>query len=280
LVRDVVAKAVPSRAADRERAEWVAVVEAVIALALACRSLDELLAKIAEQSALLRKAPENAVVLSTIHSAKGLEWEAVFLIGMEQGVLPHINNDDLEEERRVAYVGVTRAKRLLGMTFANMRFGQTSSPSQFLYELASDQRRHWVWTGPEANGADERLPLLSDRERQHLLAGRRAEQRLPQLPKRLSSSRPRAEGPGRSRDRRAAPPDQQQAQMDRNNAAGAPLRHGLSWSAEEDDTLRAAFQAGDAIVAIAAAHKRKIGAITARLIRLGLISEDGVVEPG
>jgi DNA helicase II / ATP-dependent DNA helicase PcrA len=285
FVRDVVATAMPSRASDRERAEWVAVVEAVIALALACRSLDELLAKIAEQSASLRKAPENAVVLSTIHSAKGLEWEAVFLIGMEQGVLPHINNDDLEEERRVAYVGVTRAKRLLGMTFANMRFGQTSSPSQFLYELAGDERRHWAWTGPEANGADERLPLLSDRERQHLREGSRAKERLPHLPKPLSNPHPpvhrqRAAGQGRLRDRRAAPPDPQQAQIDRNTAAGAPLRHGLSWSVEEDDRLRAAFQAGDAIAAIASAHKRKIGAITARLVRLGLISEDGVVKLG
>jgi DNA helicase-2/ATP-dependent DNA helicase PcrA len=277
FVRDVVATAVPSRASERERAEWAAVVEAVIALALGCRSLDGLLAKIAEQSAALHKAPEHAVVLSTIHSAKGLEWEAVFLIGMEQGVLPHINNDDLEEERRVAYVGVTRAKRLLAMTFAHMRFGQTSSPSQFLYELAGDERRHWVWTGPEANGADERLPLLSDRERRHLLESSPSQERLrgPRSP----VHRQRADGQGRLRDRRAAPPDRQQAQSDRNNAAGAPLRHGRSWSAEEDDRLRAAFQAGHAIAAIASAHERKVGAITARLVRLGLISEDGVVEP-
>jgi DNA helicase II / ATP-dependent DNA helicase PcrA len=284
FVRDVVATAVPSRASDRERAEWLAVVEAVIALALACGSLDELLTKIAEQSASLRKAPENAVVLSTIHSAKGLEWEAVFLVGMEQGVLPHINNDDLEEERRVAYVGVTRAKRLLGMTFANMRFGQPSGPSQFLYELTGEERRHWVWTSPDANGADDRLPLLSDRERQHLLESSRSKERQAQ-PKRQSSPRPavhrlRAEGQERLRDHRTAPPDRQQAQMDRNNAAGVPLRHGLSWSAEEDGMLRAAFVAGDAIAAIASAHQRKIGAIAARLVRLGLMSEDGVVELG
>jgi DNA helicase II / ATP-dependent DNA helicase PcrA len=283
FVRGVVATAVPSRASDRERAEWLAVVEAVIALALACRSLDELLAKIAEQSASLRKAPENAVVLSTIHSAKGLEWEAVFLIGMEQGVLPHINNDDLEEERRVAYVGVTRAKRLLGMTFANMRFGQPSGPSQFLYELSGEGRRHWVWTGPDANGADDRLPLLSDRERQHLLESSRATER-PAQPKRQRSPGPpvhrrRTEGQGRLRDQDAVPPDRQ-AQMDRNNAAGVPPRHGLSWSAEEDGRLRAAFLAGDAIAAIASAHQRRIGAITARLVRLGLMSEDGVVERG
>src|SRR5712671_6906489 len=263
FVRDVVATAVPSRASDRERAEWVAVVEAVIALALVSRSLDGLLAKISEQSASLRHAPENAVVLSTIHSAKGLEWEAVFLIGMEQGVLPHVNNDDLEEERRVAYVGITRARRLLGITFADMRFGQTSSPSQFLYELARKERHCYVWTNPEESGADQRLPLLSNRERQRLIEG-------------PSPGQPAAPSP----NRRAAPPDTQQAQVGTNNVAAAPLRHGLSWSAAEDDQLRVAFHAGDAIAAIASAHERKIGAITARLVRLGLISEDGVIASG
>jgi hypothetical protein len=84
----------------------------------------------------------------------------------------------------------------------------------------------------------------------------------------------------RSDSRRGAPADKQQAQMARNNADGAPLRHGLSWSAGEDERLRAAFQAGEAIAAIADTHERKIGAITARLVRLGLITEDGVVQPG
>jgi hypothetical protein len=79
--------------------------------------------------------------------------------------------------------------------------------------------------------------------------------------------------------RRAAPADKQQAQTAQNNADGTPLRHGLPWSADEDNRLRAEFRAGEAIAAIAAAHERKIGAITARLIRLGLITEDGVVQP-
>src|SRR5215471_6332562 len=274
FVRDVTVTAVPSRAPDRERAEWTAIVDAVITLASSCRSLDELVAKIAEQSASLRQAPENAVVLSTIHSAKGLEWEAVFLIGMEQGVLPHINNEDLEEERRVAYVGVTRAKRLVGFTFANKRFGQESRPSQFLYELAGKERRLWVWTDPQASSADDRLPLLSDRERQRLIEGPR-----PKQPP-METSKPGERSDGRSGHRRGVPADKQQAQIARNNADGAPRRHGLSWSAKEDDRLCAAFEAGAAIAAIATTHERKIGAITARLIRLGLITEDGVVEPG
>jgi DNA helicase II / ATP-dependent DNA helicase PcrA len=275
LVRDIVATAVPSRTSDRDRAEWIGVVEAVIALASSCRSLDGLVAKIGEQSASLRQAPENAVVLSTIHSAKGLEWEAVFLVGMEQGVMPHINNDDLEEERRVAYVGITRAKRLIGLTFANIRFGQTSRPSQFLYELAGKERRHCVWTNPQADGADERLPLLSDREQQRLI-----EDSLPKRPVTVSDNGANKHSNRPSNSRRAASADKRQAQMARNTADGAPLRHGLSWSADEDDRLRAAFQAGEAIAAIAAIHERKIGAITARLVRLGLITEDGVVQPG
>jgi DNA helicase-2/ATP-dependent DNA helicase PcrA len=274
LVRDIVATAVPSRASDRDRAEWIAVVEAVIALACACRSLDALVAKIAEQSASLRQAPENAVVLSTIHSAKGLEWEAVLLIGMEQGVLPHANNDDLEEERRVAYVGVTRAKRIIGLTFANRRYGQTSRPSQFLYEFAGTERRHCVWTDPHANSSDERLPLLSDRERQRVGEGARL--RKPAEPDQGANK-----GSDRhSNSRRAATLDKQQFQMARNSGAGAPLRHGVSWSEDEDGRLRAAFRAGEAIAAIAAAHQRKIAAITARLVKLGLITEDGVIQSG
>jgi DNA helicase II / ATP-dependent DNA helicase PcrA len=87
------------------------VVDAVVALALTCSSLEELEAKIAEQSRSLRNPPEHAVVLSTIHSAKGLEWDTVFLVGMEDGVLPHANSENIEEERRVAYVGVAPTRR-------------------------------------------------------------------------------------------------------------------------------------------------------------------------
>jgi DNA helicase-2/ATP-dependent DNA helicase PcrA len=268
LVRDIVATAVPARASERERAEWIGIVDAVLALASSCRSLDELVAKIAEQSASLRQAPQNAVVLSTIHSAKGLEWEAVFLIGMEQGVLPHINNDDLEEERRVAYVAVTRAKRLIGLTFAGTRYGETSLPSQFLYELAGKKVRHCVWTGPQADGADERLPLLSNRERQRMVEDAKA----PAMAAGTGSNRA-----VRRSGSHGAPADRQQAQIVRNKAGGAPLRHGLSWTADEDELLCCEFQTGKALAAIAAAHERKVAAITARLIRLGLMTEDGVV---
>jgi hypothetical protein len=80
-------------------------------------------------------------LLSTIHSAKGLEWDTVLLIGVEDGVLPHTNCKDLEEERRVAYVGMTRARRQLGLTYSAERYGQKSRPSPFLFEVGGKSCR-------------------------------------------------------------------------------------------------------------------------------------------
>ncbi|AJY75236.1 DNA helicase PcrA [Paenibacillus beijingensis] len=89
------------------------------------------------------EAAGDAVVLMTMHSAKGLEFPVVFIIGCEEGVFPHSrafqDNDELEEERRLAYVGITRAEQRLFMTCARMRtlFGRTNSnpPSRFLDEI-------------------------------------------------------------------------------------------------------------------------------------------------
>ncbi|MDF2935013.1 MAG: ATP-dependent helicase PcrA [Paenibacillaceae bacterium] len=85
----------------------------------------------------------DAVVLMTMHSAKGLEFPAVFIVGMEENIFPHSrvqnSNEELEEERRLAYVGITRAEQELYLTCARMRmlFGRTSAnaPSRFLKEL-------------------------------------------------------------------------------------------------------------------------------------------------
>ena len=163
-VQRIVGDAVPARSSERDQAEWHAVVDAVVALALSCSSLEELQARIAEQSRSLRNPPENAVVLSTIHSAKGLEWDTVFLVGVEDGVLPHANSEDIQEERRVAYVGMTRAKRRLGITYSAERYGDNSRPSPFLFEIAGKEKRHCAWTGPRSGGAEDRLPLVTAEE--------------------------------------------------------------------------------------------------------------------
>ena len=89
---------------------------------------------------------DNRVVLMTLHSAKGLEFPNVFLLGMEEGVFPHTRAltepTELEEERRLAYVGITRAQRRLHLTHAWSRslFGNTqyNPPSRFLEEIPSE----------------------------------------------------------------------------------------------------------------------------------------------
>jgi len=86
----------------------------------------------------------DATVLMTLHSAKGLEFDTVFLVGMEEGIFPGTQTiyggpEEMEEERRIAYVGITRAKRRLYTSFAfrRMIYGQTSynSVSRFLEEI-------------------------------------------------------------------------------------------------------------------------------------------------
>jgi DNA helicase-2/ATP-dependent DNA helicase PcrA len=79
----------------------------------------------------------------TLHAAKGLEFPVVFIVGLEEGLFPHSRSlfdiNELEEERRLAYVGMTRAENLLYLTYAGKRlyFGQQSSnpPSRFIVEI-------------------------------------------------------------------------------------------------------------------------------------------------
>ncbi|MEG9297478.1 DNA helicase PcrA [Mangrovibacillus sp. Mu-81] len=90
--------------------------------------------------------PKESVILMTLHAAKGLEFPVVFLMGMEEGVFPHsrslMEEDEMEEERRLAYVGITRAEEELYMTNAQMRtlFGQTkmNPVSRFIREIPAD----------------------------------------------------------------------------------------------------------------------------------------------
>ena len=89
---------------------------------------------------------ESKVVLMTLHSAKGLEYPIVFLVGMEEGIFPHVRAltepDEMEEERRLAYVGITRAEEKLHLSHAWSRslFGTTqyNPPSRFVEEIPSD----------------------------------------------------------------------------------------------------------------------------------------------
>ncbi|ELA8729734.1 DNA helicase Rep [Morganella morganii] len=91
----------------------------------------------------------DQVQLMTLHASKGLEFPYVFLVGMEEGILPHqssIDEDNVDEERRLAYVGITRAQKSLFFTLCRERrqYGELirPEPSRFLYELPQDDL-HW-----------------------------------------------------------------------------------------------------------------------------------------
>ena len=89
---------------------------------------------------------ENSVTLMTVHSAKGLEFNTVFIAGLEEGIFPHsrsmLEPDQLEEERRLMYVAVTRAKDDLYLLYARNRMlygeAQYNPPSQFINDIADE----------------------------------------------------------------------------------------------------------------------------------------------
>lgn len=84
----------------------------------------------------------DAIILSTFHSSKGLEFEEVFLVDINEGIIPHkkANMDaDLEEERRLLYVGMTRAKDRLHIFYTKERFGKEVQPSPFLEPLLEEE---------------------------------------------------------------------------------------------------------------------------------------------
>ena len=112
------------------------------------KPLAELVSKMMLMDILERGQEEEAndqVSLMTLHAAKGLEFPHVFLIGMEENILPHensIESDNIEEERRLAYVGITRAQRTLTLSYCThrKRYGEINEcePSRFLSELPAD----------------------------------------------------------------------------------------------------------------------------------------------
>jgi DNA helicase-2/ATP-dependent DNA helicase PcrA len=162
------------------------------------KSSDQSLAGFLEQLALVAeidnyRAKENAVVLMTLHSAKGLEFPVVFLTGLEEGLFPHAHalgeEEELEEERRLCYVGITRARERLFFSWACRRYLQGGSavrePSRFLEEAPQEllypvlpgrgeafpARPAPAWDQPAQNGREKLPPVFTGRALLEAAAG-------------------------------------------------------------------------------------------------------------
>lgn len=129
---------------------------------------------------------EEKITLMTLHAAKGLEFPIVFLIGMEENVFPHsrsmFDDDEMEEERRLAYVGITRAEKQLYVTHAKMRtlFGRTNmNPiSRFINEIPEDlivgmeeAKTAMFGSRPFFNNQSDRKPQPKRRARRTISSG-------------------------------------------------------------------------------------------------------------
>ena len=127
-------------------------------------TLEEVVARLTLRDMLSRNEEDeelDQVQLMTLHASKGLEFPYVYLIGMEEGILPHqvsIDEDNVEEERRLAYVGITRAQKELTFILAKERnqYGETinPTPSRFLLEVPQEDL-DWE-SGPRKKSAEQK----------------------------------------------------------------------------------------------------------------------------
>lgn len=137
-------------------------------------TLPEVVTKLTLRDMMERQEQEDdadQVQLLTLHASKGLEFPFVFMVGMEEGLLPHqssIDEDNVEEERRLAYVGITRAQRELIFTYARERrqYGETvkPEPSRFLDELPQDDLE-WQKATPVKTEAQRQATGLAHLDR-------------------------------------------------------------------------------------------------------------------
>ena len=139
--RDYILDGTP-QAEDRE-----ANIGSLLSDAKSFATLPDFLEEVALMSSADSSGDTQKVTLMTIHAAKGLEFPVVFMVGMEEGILPHARiyeagPSELEEERRLCYVGMTRAREELHLSYSSSRlqFGQRAynNPSRFLEDMGHD----------------------------------------------------------------------------------------------------------------------------------------------
>jgi len=242
----------PYNATSERIAAWEENIRTAVHVAKRAGSLNALHQEIQAQTQTALRNEGRALVLSTIHSAKGLEWHTVFIAGFENGIIPHELAEDEEEERRLAYVAMTRCKRFLSISFSKLRNGSSAHPSPFLAEALNGLSQDFYdWRckdmDPPRLGGPDKARDTSSRDRVDL-----------SFVPTFSYDRDTVEAGEISR--RA-----------KNKAEGKPERTGLKWSAREDAELKEGVLNLVPLKELARTFKRSSGAIAKRLDRLNLV---------
>lgn len=138
----------PPQGVNGERAAlWSDACEAAASIAATFDSAIAFIGHINEMGARSASSEGEGIAITTIHSSKGLEWRHVFIAGAEATLMPHHRSDDLEEERRLFYVALTRSKGAVDITFSRFRFGKSQTPSPYLNEISKAPKGAVVWAG-------------------------------------------------------------------------------------------------------------------------------------
>ncbi len=248
-----VAEARPRQCSAERAAEWAQNLRAIQEIAHEAGALAPLLDTAAREAEARRGPdPTDAVVVSTVHSAKGLEWDAVFVAACEEGVLPHFAAADLDEERRIAYVAMTRARRWLVLSYTASRFQTSCQPSRFLFDAtrgAPPACFEWRGGVPPEPRVGPRTPPAA-----------------PPAPVRRGADTAQAKA-ARAAERRQ-----------RNLDTGKPARAGFRWDEGEDTAVRDGFDARRPLEAIAEGIERSVTAVVSRMVALDLIEAGFAVE--
>lgn len=148
---------------DAERKEnWMQSVEAIQNIALDADDNDAFIELVIEKRQSIKRKDSEAVTITTMHSAKGLEWNNVFIMGCEEKIIPHFKNKNLEEERRLFYVALTRAKQRVFATYSYLRHNKPRKPSRFLFEAKSGADKklgkfNWLDTNLNKNSNEKQV---------------------------------------------------------------------------------------------------------------------------
>ncbi len=150
----------PAGLNSERQASWMDTAYAVADIARDFASAEAFKAHVTEMST-KPGAETGGVSLSTIHSSKGLEWKQVFIVGCEASQMPHHRNEDIEEERRLFYVAITRSKGAVDMSYAKQRYGKGQTVSPFIGELNSAPKGAVRFFGDDFNIATPNAQVKS-----------------------------------------------------------------------------------------------------------------------